>query len=468
MKKFKFNERLVCSPEIKKVSLEYLDRYCLGRRRLGSKRTLTRELMEMIVSNCIYYNNYNIAVSMGNAKNYISENGIARSPNIEIKLINFLVSVDFINLVKGKNYVDSAVAGVRSDLSKIRITKNAFDVITANLNTKTKQEVKESKMNFSATLRVPDGIKLKGESFRVINGFNKKYEISNKKRVFSHHIKRVMAPSYKDNKERIVFSRKNKSISFYIDDLMQEYFPELAEIKEKKVQPKQLKLTKAEQIKKTDFNIKKDTVITDEILDIFINGVYQNKKTQIDREKLSKLVLGKEIQAHLGSIFIFRGSAAKHNNKYVFDTPNFLSKILSNSDLEILFSKFRDDLLNRLTDVSNIGVSNVLNRMRFGVMQEELDFVEYTTKRLITKYKTDFTNLQERLSIKDNGYNEYIQPVQQLIDTMLKSKYECLLFRSLLAGIKKTSYETALCLDIVGMIDDKYPVVLAKEVLKIL
>ena len=102
--RIELNEELILSKEAKAVSLELLNGFCKGRRKLGKKRTVTREFIEMIVSNCIYHHDYDICVSMSNKKNYISENGIARNPDIEKKIINYLVSVGFITLVDGQSY----------------------------------------------------------------------------------------------------------------------------------------------------------------------------------------------------------------------------------------------------------------------------------------------------------------------------------------------------------------------------
>ena len=53
---------MIISAEVEAVSDELLKKYCIGKRRLGNKKAITKKLLEMIISNCLYYNNYDIAV----------------------------------------------------------------------------------------------------------------------------------------------------------------------------------------------------------------------------------------------------------------------------------------------------------------------------------------------------------------------------------------------------------------------
>lgn len=122
------NEKLKYTDEAKSAAKDLLKQYCAGRRTLGKKKEMTENLLELIVNNCIYYNKYRIYVSMSkNKKNYISENGINRSPATEIKLILFLEENGFINRIAGDSYQTAKRDGVLAKKTSIRITEEAFN-----------------------------------------------------------------------------------------------------------------------------------------------------------------------------------------------------------------------------------------------------------------------------------------------------------------------------------------------------
>jgi hypothetical protein len=126
-RKIALNEEMMISGDALQVSAGLLREYCIGRPKLGKMKVTTERLFQLFVSNCIYYHNYWISVSLKSSKKYISINGIRRNPDIEIKIINYLSDSGFVELVKGDNYREAIAAGYKSELSRIKITPEAYE-----------------------------------------------------------------------------------------------------------------------------------------------------------------------------------------------------------------------------------------------------------------------------------------------------------------------------------------------------